>query len=343
VNGDNLRPGLALTGAPATGRIVLHLARHRRIGTAAALISLGLVAGLPSAAEATTQGGSVTVHFGYHNDPFDDDEALLDVGTACTGLTVGLYTDDGVRVATATTNAAGKASFPRIADNDFYRIRLETSGCSNVPGYSTLVGYTDEVGTTSKWHYTDTSSPLNETILVGAGDTDQDGLDDYYETNVSKTSPTSADTDGDRRTDYDELGGGYYWSNPLVQDTDGDHYSDYVEVTPDAYACGAYPSSYSGADPNDNLEHPTLDVPSWGERAKPAKVGKTARVVGVQPCTGVSVRYQWTVHGKAVKGATGTRFKVTKKHRGKAVVLRITMSYPDFPTASGRVRFGRAH
>jgi hypothetical protein len=320
----------------------LRTARHRRIGTAAVLISLGLVAGLPSAAEATTRPGTVTVHLGYHNQPFTDEDELLDVGSACAGLTVGLYSTDGLKLMTATTNAAGTAAFAKVTDDTSYRVRFDSSGCTNVPGLPTLVGFSEDAGTGDYSYYPYASDPLDTTILVGAADSDHDGLDDYYETNVSKTSPTSADTDGDKRTDYNELGGDYYWSNPLLQDTDGDHYSDYVEVTPDAFACGDYPSSYSGADPNDDLEHPTLDVPSWGHRAKPARVDKTARVVGVQPCTGVSVRYQWTVRGKAVKGATGTRFKVTKKHRGKAVALRVTMSYPGFPSVSGKVGFGRA-
>jgi Bacterial TSP3 repeat/Lectin C-type domain/Immunoglobulin I-set domain len=60
-------------------------------------------------------------------------------------------------------------------------------------------------------------------------DTDGDGLSDYDEIRIYKTSPSNADTDGDGLTDFEEIM--IYHTNPLKADTDGDKLSDFVEVT----------------------------------------------------------------------------------------------------------------
>ncbi|NLH72109.1 MAG: hypothetical protein GX456_03530 [Verrucomicrobia bacterium] len=59
-------------------------------------------------------------------------------------------------------------------------------------------------------------------------DTDEDGLDDGYEANVSTTNPSQSDTDGDGLTDGEEVN--TYSSDPLAVDTDLDGLTDGVEV-----------------------------------------------------------------------------------------------------------------
>ncbi len=58
-------------------------------------------------------------------------------------------------------------------------------------------------------------------------DSDGDGLTNGYEKSIG-TSPESADTDGDRLTDYEEVT--KYKTNPTVPDSDGDGLSDGDEV-----------------------------------------------------------------------------------------------------------------
>jgi hypothetical protein len=60
-------------------------------------------------------------------------------------------------------------------------------------------------------------------------DSDNDGLTDEYEINVSHTEPLNADTDGDGLTDGQEVND--YHTNPLEPDSDFDGISDKDEVT----------------------------------------------------------------------------------------------------------------
>lgn len=82
-------------------------------------------------------------------------------------------------------------------------------------------------------------------------DSDNDGLTDSYETNVSHTDPTNPDTDGDGLTDRQEVNNYHtdplnpdsdndgLWdgdeveigTNPLNSDTDGDGVNDGTEIT----------------------------------------------------------------------------------------------------------------
>ena len=59
-------------------------------------------------------------------------------------------------------------------------------------------------------------------------DTDQDGLSDYQEIFVHKTSPVSNDTDLDGMNDYDELY--VYGTSPFDQDSDDDRLLDGEEL-----------------------------------------------------------------------------------------------------------------
>ena len=59
-------------------------------------------------------------------------------------------------------------------------------------------------------------------------DTDGDGLSDFDEVRIYKTSACNPDTDGDGLTDYEEIM--VYQTNPLLPDTDGDGLSDGDEV-----------------------------------------------------------------------------------------------------------------
>lgn len=59
-------------------------------------------------------------------------------------------------------------------------------------------------------------------------DTDGDGLDDYYEKNVSHTDPNGNDADGDGISDGDEIG--IYNTDPFDSDSDNDRLSDYDEI-----------------------------------------------------------------------------------------------------------------
>lgn len=60
-------------------------------------------------------------------------------------------------------------------------------------------------------------------------DTDHDGLTDYEEIFLYKTSPTQYDSDGDGLTDAEETK--VWFTNPLAFDTDRDGYDDKTEVT----------------------------------------------------------------------------------------------------------------
>jgi hypothetical protein len=59
------------------------------------------------------------------------------------------------------------------------------------------------------------------------GDTDGDGISDYYEINMYKTNPNNKDTDGDGLEDYKEI---VYQTNPNELDTDGDGIFDGEEI-----------------------------------------------------------------------------------------------------------------
>jgi len=60
-------------------------------------------------------------------------------------------------------------------------------------------------------------------------DTDEDGLNDFFEINTSNSSPLRADTDNDGLTDAEEVND--YFTDPNAADTDGDGLSDYAEVS----------------------------------------------------------------------------------------------------------------
>ncbi len=67
-----------------------------------------------------------------------------------------------------------------------------------------------------------------------------------------------------------------------------------------------------------------------------AKVGKTVKVKTGSWTAGTTLRYRWTSNGKAVKGAKGARptMKITKKFRGKRLVVAVTGSKPGHTTVT---------
>lgn len=73
----------------------------------------------------------------------------------------------------------------------------------------------------------DTSVKANCEDGVGSGDIDNDGLSGNEEASYG-TSDTSADTDGDGVSDYDEVR--TYGTDPTNADTDGDGYGDNDEI-----------------------------------------------------------------------------------------------------------------
>jgi parallel beta-helix repeat protein len=76
-------------------------------------------------------------------------------------------------------------------------------------------------------------------------DTDGEGISDYNEIFVYRTSPAVQDTDADDLTDYEEIQ--ETGTNPLLSDTDGDGFDDYEEY-------------FLGTDGNNPEEYPGSDV-----------------------------------------------------------------------------------
>ncbi len=63
-----------------------------------------------------------------------------------------------------------------------------------------------------------------------------------------------------------------------------------------------------------------------------AKVGKRLVVKRGSWTAGTKVTYRWYVNGKAVRGATKSAFRLTTKHRGKRVTVRVTGKKPGYAT-----------
>jgi hypothetical protein len=62
-----------------------------------------------------------------------------------------------------------------------------------------------------------------------------------------------------------------------------------------------------------------------------AVVGKTLKVkAGSYSPDGTTLAYQWLANGKAIKGATGASFKLTKKQKGKKLSVRIVATTPGY-------------
>ncbi len=115
-------------------------------------------------------------------------------------------------------------------DNNFY---VPDSTETTIDTTATTPDQT-EIDTSQKTTSTNESDEIedtfdiNEQILLGEPlDTDGDGLDDIYESNI-KTDPLNWDTDGDELGDGDEV---TIWkTDPLKADTDGDSYLDGAEI-----------------------------------------------------------------------------------------------------------------
>ena len=66
-----------------------------------------------------------------------------------------------------------------------------------------------------------------------------------------------------------------------------------------------------------------------------AVVGKklTAKPGSWSPA-GVTFTYQWLRNGKAISGATGVKYKLKNKDKGKKISVRVTGSKPGYNSAS---------
>ncbi len=98
------------------------------------------------------------------------------------------------------------------------------------------------------WDITYGASAATLEVVVGAYDTDGDGLTDYDEINFHGTDPLNSDSDGDGLTDSDEIN--IHGTDPLNPDTDGDGVHDGFEVN-------------ATTDPLDPLSKP--DVLLWSK------------------------------------------------------------------------------
>ena len=106
-------------------------------------------------------------------------------------------------------------------------------------GVSTVLPVADYSGTGPLYTFTPTpGAPLGLTVPALDTDSDNDGLSDYEEVNVTGTDPLDADTDNDTLSDANELvstGGSWPWrsfdqeSDPLDINTDDDYLFDPVE------------------------------------------------------------------------------------------------------------------
>jgi hypothetical protein len=77
----------------------------------------------------------------------------------------------------------------------------------------------------------------------------------------------------------------------------------------------------------------TLSAPTPRVTGK-ARAGRRLRAVaGTWAPAPVTLTYQWLRNGKAIKGATGTSYRVGRKDRGKRIAVRVTGSRPGFATA----------
>jgi exonuclease III len=66
-----------------------------------------------------------------------------------------------------------------------------------------------------------------------------------------------------------------------------------------------------------------------------AKVGKKLKVkTGTWSPTPAAFKYQWYANGKAIKGATGSSYKIAKKYKGKAISVKVTATKTGYKNAS---------
>lgn len=119
-------------------------------------------------------------------------------------------------------------------------------------------------------------------------DTDDDGLDDYYEVRTSNTAPDSDDSDGDGINDGEEVynGDDGYITDPLNEDSDGDLFSDLEEINagsdpndPNSFPGGYYNEDNSqNQDGEEDLNHQAYWIPGR-EYYLPITIGMIAVIV----------------------------------------------------------------
>jgi hypothetical protein len=93
---------------------------------------------------------------------------------------------------------------------------------------------------------------------------------------------------------------------------------------------------------------PPPPTPPAIKLAKPHKVSVGTKLHGPRSVSGFTiVGYQWLRNGKAIKGATKSTYKITRKDRGKKISLRLTLKRvadgATFTVVSSAIKVPKAH
>ena len=108
----------------------------------------------------------------------------------------------------------------------------------------------------------------------------------------------------------------------------------------DLQAAVDYFAARGVVDPPALGRHVLLDARPLSSLKAPAIKGTAAvgEKVTADPGTwsadGLTFAYQWTVNGKAIKGATGASYKIAKADKGKKLAVTVTASKDGYQTAS---------
>ena len=209
-------------------------------------------------------GGSDDTVCPYVNDDDSDDDGLQDGtedanhdgtwGENGAGITVGSYDSQAEKTAAYWETDLCNPDTDGDGILDGEEVSLLGGGPiggrpAPVPGFnvvtpegrSTVLPVADYSGTGPLYTFTPTPGPaIDSTIPALDVDSDNDGLSDYEEVNITATDPLDADSDNDTIMDADELiATGGVWpqrtfdreSDPLDINTDDDYLPDPVEGT----------------------------------------------------------------------------------------------------------------
>jgi len=107
-------------------------------------------------------------------------------------------------------------------------------------------------------------------------------------------------------------------------------------------------TGWRGSDAESASSARTKTVPRVLKRATPSisgrvRVGSTVRVRhGTWGPGAVKLSYRWLRNGKAIRGATGAKYRLAAKDRGKRISVRVTGKKPGYSTASKTSAAARA-